>query len=78
VTYPLTYGGWYPSDTQVSCTVLHGPEGCPGYPFRAETPHTPTDANDPIPAEEDEVDTGAWMDERPDEPDYEPVPESVA
>ncbi len=41
-------------------------------------PVTPTDANDPLAAEEDEVDTGAWMDERPDEPDYEPVPESVA
>lgn len=40
-------------------------------------PVTPTDQDDPLPPEEDGTDLGAWMDERPPEPVYEPLPEGV-
>jgi hypothetical protein len=40
-----------------------------------ETPHTPTDEQDPVPPEESEdIETGAWMDERDAEPSESPDP----
>lgn len=37
-------------------------------------PATPTDQGDPIPAEEDDASTGAWMGERDPEPSASPEP----
>lgn len=42
-------------------------------------PVTPVDANDPVPPDEqpEDVETGAWQDDKPAEPVDEPLPERL-
>lgn len=39
-----------------------------------DDPTTPTEAGDPIPADEELIEMGAWQGDRPDEPETSPEP----